>query len=46
MQLSPKTFISAAWNVQVWGRDVDAIGSLNLSEFSRQRAKLKAAVEF
>jgi hypothetical protein len=32
--------------VQVWGRDVDALGSLNLGEFSRQRAKLKLAVEF
>jgi hypothetical protein len=46
VQFSNKTFMSAAWNVQVWGRDVDASGSLNLGEFSRQRAKLKLAVEF
>lgn len=47
VQLSPKSFISAAWDVQVSGSDVDIPGSsLNLSEFSRQRGKLKLAVEF
>src|SRR5262249_60226463 len=46
VQLSPKTFMTAAWNLQVWGRDVDATGLLNLSEFSHNRAKLKVAVEF
>jgi hypothetical protein len=46
VQLSPKTFMTAAWNVQVWGSDVDATGLLNLSEFSHNRAKLKVAVEF
>jgi Putative MetA-pathway of phenol degradation len=46
-RLSPKAFVTAAWNVQVSGRDVDIPGStLNLSEFSRQRGKLKLAVEF
>jgi hypothetical protein len=47
VQLSPKMFLTAAWSIQVRGRDVDIPGSsLNLSEFSRQRAKLKVAVEF
>jgi Putative MetA-pathway of phenol degradation len=46
-RLNPKAFITAAWNVQVSGHDVDIPGStLNLSEFSRQRGKLKLAVEF
>jgi hypothetical protein len=47
VQLSPKTFIAAAWNAQVWGREIDNPGmSLNLEEFSRQRAKFKFALEF
>ncbi len=47
VQLNPKMFIAAAWNVQVSGSDVEIPGStLNLSEFSRQRAKFKLAVEF
>jgi hypothetical protein len=46
-QFARKAFMTAAWNVQVTGRDVDIPGStLNLSEFSRQRGKLKFAVEF
>jgi hypothetical protein len=47
VQLSRKVFMTAAWNAQVWGREVDDPGStLNLAEFSRHRAKLKLAVEF
>lgn len=47
VQLGPKMFMTAAWNVQVRGTDVeDPTQKLNLSEFSRQRAKLKLAVEF
>lgn len=47
VQLGRKVFMTAAWNVQVHGRDVDDPGSsLNLGEFSRQRGKLKLAVEF
>lgn len=47
VQLSPKVFMTAAWNTQVRGHDVDDSGStLNLAEFSRQRGKLKLAVEF
>lgn len=47
VQLGRKAFMTAAWNVQVEGHEVeDPSASLNLSEFSRQRAKLKFAVEF
>jgi hypothetical protein len=47
VQLGPKVFMTAAWNMQVRGHDVDVPGStLNLAEFSRQRGKLKLAVEF
>ena len=47
VQLGRKAFMSAAWDVQVEGHEVgDPGASLNLSEFSRQRAKLKLAVEF
>ena len=47
VQLNRKMFMTAAWNTQVKGRDVDDPGSsLNFSEFSRHRAKLKFAIEF
>jgi hypothetical protein len=46
LQLSRKAFLSAAWNVQVAGREVGQPGSLDLADFSRHRAKLKLAVEF
>ena len=41
-------FMTAAWNTQVTGREFTDEGTLhlNLAEFSRQRAKLKFAVEF
>jgi len=46
-KLGPKTFMTAAWNAQVSGHDVDVPGSrLNFGEFTRSRAKLKLAVEF
>jgi hypothetical protein len=47
IQLGPKMFMTAAWNVQVRGTDVaDPTAKLNLAEYSRQRAKFKVAVEF
>jgi hypothetical protein len=46
-KLGPKTFMTAAWNAQISGHDVDVPGSrLNFGEFTRSRAKLKLAVEF
>jgi len=41
-----KWFVTAAWNAQIWGRETETGNHLNLEEFSRQRAKLKLAVEF
>jgi hypothetical protein len=46
VQLTPKMFVSAAWNTQVWGREVGNPVSLNFAEFDRNRAKLKFAYEF
>jgi hypothetical protein len=46
-QLGPKAFMTAAWNAQVSGHDIEVPGStLNFGEFTRFRAKLKFAVEF
>jgi hypothetical protein len=46
--LARKLFMTAAWNVQVAGREFTDVGTLNLnlSEFTRQRARLKFAYEF
>ena len=47
VQLGAKASIAAAWNVQVHGSEADdPDAKLNQSDFSRQRAKLKLAVEF
>jgi hypothetical protein len=46
IRFTPKMFMTAAWNTQVWGREVGNLVSLNLSEFQRNRAKLKFAWEF
>jgi hypothetical protein len=46
VQFTPKMFMTAAWNTQVWGREIGNPGSLNLAEFQRHRAKLKFAWEF
>jgi hypothetical protein len=41
-----KMFLTAAWNAQVWGREIETGRYLNLEEFSHSRAKVKVAVEF
>jgi hypothetical protein len=49
VKLSKKAAISAAWNTQVWGREAGAgpnLGSLNLADFQRHRARLRLGVEF
>lgn len=47
IQLNPKMFVKAAWNVQLRGSDVEVPAArLNLSEFSHHRFKLKVAAEF
>ena len=44
--LNKKMFITAAWNAQVWGREVGNPSPFNLAEFQRNRFKLKFAAEF
>ena len=46
LQFTPKMFMAAAWDVEVWGREAGNPLPLNLSEFQRHRAKLKFAYEF
>lgn len=50
VQLTRKAFITAAWNTQVAGHEVDAgivnPAPFNLTEFQRNRARLKLGVEF
>ena len=46
VQFTSKSFMTAAWNTQVWGREVGNPLSLNLAEFQRHRARLKFAWEF
>jgi hypothetical protein len=46
VQVSPKVFMTAAFNTQVGGHEVDVPGAFDLTDFSRHRAKLKLAVEF
>jgi hypothetical protein len=41
-----KMFMTAAWNAQIWGREIETGRRLNLEEFSRSRAKVKVVVEF
>ena len=45
-QFTPKMFMTAAWNAQIWGREIGNPVSLNLAEFQRHRARLKFAWEF
>ena len=46
IQINPKVFMTAAWNTQISGHEVDVPGALDLTDFSRHRAKMKLAVEF
>jgi hypothetical protein len=46
VRFTPKMFMTAAWNAQVWGREIGNPVSLNLDEFQRHRARLKFAYEF
>jgi hypothetical protein len=46
LRFTPKMFMTAAWNAQVWGREIGNPVSLNLAEFQRHRARLKFAWEF
>ena len=45
IQFTSKVFMTAAWNMQVYGSEVGNSASLNLAEFQRHRARLKIAAE-
>jgi hypothetical protein len=45
VQLATKAFMTAAWNSQIAGHQV-GVGTLDLADFSRHRAKVKFAFEF
>ena len=45
-KIGPKTLVSASWEAQVAGREIDGISPLNLADFSRQRARLLFEFEF
>ena len=45
VQIAPKVFATFAWNTQVAGHEV-GVGNLDLADFSRNRFKVKASVEF
>jgi hypothetical protein len=46
LQITRKVFVTAAWNTQVSGHEIGDPGKFNLTDFSRQRAKIKLAFEF
>jgi hypothetical protein len=46
IQITPKMFVQAAWNVQVGGHEPGVAGTFDLTDFPRNRARLKFAVEF
>jgi hypothetical protein len=45
-KIAPKVLVSAAWETQLAGREVGVIPALDLSDFSRQRARLLLEFEF
>jgi hypothetical protein len=45
-KISPKTLVSASWEAQVAGHQMGDASSLNLTDFSRQRARLVFEFEF
>lgn len=45
-QISPKILISAAWNAQIAGHETGVAQALDLTDFSRQRARLLLEFEF
>jgi hypothetical protein len=45
-QISPKILMSAAWNAQITGHETGVSQALDLTDFSRQRARLLLEFEF
>jgi len=45
-RLGGKAFVSAAWDVQIWGGAIAVPGAFDLSNFERHRAKLRFGFAF
>ena len=45
-EIGPKVLMSAAWEAQVAGPEVGVVPALDLTDFSRQRARLLFEFEF
>jgi hypothetical protein len=45
-QLSPRSRLTAAWNIQAWGRPAGSNASLDLINFERHHARLTFGVNF
>jgi hypothetical protein len=45
-RITPKILMSAAWEAQVAGREVGVSSALDLTDFSRERARLLSEFEF
>jgi hypothetical protein len=45
-KIAPKVLISAAWQAQIAGREAGVTSALDLTDFSRQRARLLLEFEF
>lgn len=45
-QISPKMLVSAAWDIQVSGHEIGVLPALDLTDFSRERARLLLEFEF
>jgi hypothetical protein len=45
-KIAPKVLMSAAWEAQIAGREAGVTFALDLTDFSRQRARLLLEFEF
>jgi len=45
-RLGPNAWLSAAWNVQLWGSNVTTPGELDLTDFERYQFKFRVGVDF
>jgi len=45
-RLAGNTFVSAAWEFQIWGEATGAPGALDLTNFERHQVKLRFGLEF
>jgi hypothetical protein len=46
VKLNDRAFLSAGWNVQVWGGATGMPGALDLTNFERRQAKLRFGISF